>query len=395
MAENYIDASGIHIATYEETKTQMVEGTADVPGLKQIYGADINVEQNSPDGQFLNIFILSVLDLLGLIVEDYNSKDPDQAVGVALDSVSQLCGIQRNGGIYTLTAVDITTDRTLNLDGLDNPDAIPFTVADSTGNQFQLIESASLSNGINTLNFQAVKIGNVQILQNTLTTAVTVIPGIVSVNNPDSPYQQGVNQETDAQFRLRRQRSTSLPAQGFLQSLYGGLLTLTGVEEVKIYENDTNTVDSNDVPAHTIWVIVDGGTDDDIANMIYLYRNAGCGMKGGEVVDITQIDSSIFPIYFDRADDQDLYIRFSVEVVGGGSYDADYLKTQLALLYLLGIYEESDVTSIQAIIKQINPDLVITDLEVSGNDSDWESDLVYPDTKKSKFVLETANIDIL
>src|SRR5438309_2016807 len=104
---NQIDANGITIETYQEILNAIVNGTPTVPGLKQIYGQDINVDSNTPDGQLINIFTLSKQDILNLIVQDYTSKDPDQAVGIALDALSQLCGITRQGGSYTRVAVTV------------------------------------------------------------------------------------------------------------------------------------------------------------------------------------------------------------------------------------------------------------------------------------------------
>ena len=391
MPNNQIDSQGIHIQTYAEIISAIVNGTVDVKGLKQIYGTDINVDSNTPDGQWINILALSKQDILNLIVQDYNSKDPDQAVGVALDAVSQYCGIYRKGGSYTRVSIIVTTDRTLNVNGQDT--AVPFTVSDNAGNLFQLITSASLINGANALNFQAVNIGFIQVLANTITTPVTIQLGIVSVNNASTPYQIGVDQETDAQLRIRRQKSTSLPAQGFLQSLVAGLETIEGNIEAVVYENNTNSTDVNNIPAHSIWVIVDGGLDADIAAMIYRYRNAGVGMKGNSAVTVTQVDDSTINMYFDRVVSQDLYVQFTLTSISGGSIDFDAVVDGLAADYILGIYEPADISEVAAIIKGINPDLVISDAGVS-TDGITYSNFVYPTDKFNKFSVHRGRITI-
>ncbi len=65
---NTIDANGITIETYAETVSNIVNGTSSAPGLTQIYGTDINVASNSPDGQMVNIFALSKQDILNLCI---------------------------------------------------------------------------------------------------------------------------------------------------------------------------------------------------------------------------------------------------------------------------------------------------------------------------------------
>ena len=388
---NQIDAAGIQIQTYAEIVTQIVNGDSVTPGLIQIYGSDINVDSNSPDGQLVNNWALSKLDNLNLIVQDYNSKDPDLAVGVALDGLSQLCGLTRQGGSYTRTEIVVTTDRNLNLNGQDT--SSPFTVSDANGNLFYLIASASLTTGANTLNFQAAQIGFVQVVPNTLTIPVTVVLGVLSVNNPSDPYEIGQDQETDAQFRVRRQQSTALPAQGVLQALFAGLNTITGLAQAVIYENYTNSTDVNGVSAHSIWVIVDGGSDDDVAGMIYRYRSFGCGMKGTEVVAVDQVDGTTFDIQFDRAVSQDLYIQFDLHSISGGAIDTDAVKAYLAANYLLTIYQAADITAIAALIHQYDPDLVVSSAGVSYTNA-YYANQILPTNLYNKWVVTTANIDI-
>lgn len=391
MPLNQIDSNGIQIQTYEEILSEIINGTINVQGLKQIYGSDINVDSNTPDGQLINIFALAKSDVLSLIVQSYNSKDPDQAIGTALDGISQLCGIIRQGGTFTKVKVNVTVDRNVNLNGQDT--VSPFTVSDGNGNLFQLITSQSLIAGTTLLDFQAVDIGFIQVLANTIIIMVTVQVGVTAVNNPTTPFEIGQDQETDSDLRIRRQRSTALPAHGVLQGLHAGLNSIEGLAEAVIYENYTDTLDVNLVPAHSIWVIVDGGSDEDVAAMIYRYRNAGCGMKGTEGVTITQIDGSTILIYFDRADYQDLYLQFNLTSLSGGFIDYTNVVEQVTARYLFGIYEAADITTLSKIIKEINPDLVATDMGVSSDGISY-SDILYPDDKKSKWVISQSNIDI-
>jgi hypothetical protein len=128
---NQITGAGIEIETYPEIVSGIVNGTSEVPGLVTIYGNDINVGSNTADGNLVNIFALSKEDILQLCVSIYDSFDPDQAVGVALDSISQLCGIARQGGSYTQTAIVLVTTQAVNLVGLDNTVSTPFTISDA------------------------------------------------------------------------------------------------------------------------------------------------------------------------------------------------------------------------------------------------------------------------
>ena len=390
---NDITSSGIEIETYDETVDGIVNGTSDVQGLKQIYGDDINIDQNAPDGQTVNIFALSKQDILQLIVSDYNSKDPDQAVGAALDGVSQLCGITRKGGTYSYTNVSITATKTVTLNGLDGT-GTPFTVSDSTGNLFYLVTEATLTAGTSSKSFRAANIGAVTANANTLTIIKTPTAGISSVNNPSAIVTLGADQETDAQMRIRRQRSVAQPALGWYAGLYGAILSLENVIECKIIENTTGSTDGDGVPAHGIWVIVDGGIATDIADTIYRYRTAGCPMKGGTSTTITQIDGSTFTVKHDSATQIPLYIKITASSVSGGTVDAAAIKSAIVDGYTLGIYETADITSITAVIHSANPDLLVTACSVCATSGGTFVSSLAPTTKDKRFVMSTGNITV-
>jgi len=190
--------------------------------------------------------------------------------------------------------------KTVTLYGLDQQPTSPFTVADSSGNQYQLLVTQTLAAGTysasnptpNGIAFQASVLGPVSSSVNTITTIVSVTNGVTSVNNSVTYSTLGQNEETDAQLRLRRAVSVSLPSKGYLAGLYGGLVSINGVTYASVQENNTSIVTSTlagGIPPHSIWVIVATGNAlsvvqpngytlaHNIAQVIYNKRNAGCG----------------------------------------------------------------------------------------------------------------------
>lgn len=384
MSVNIIDNQGIQTKSIQDVVDSLTAA------FQTIYGSDVNLDQNSPDGQLIYNFALIIADILSLIVQDYSSKDPDQAVGVALDAVSQLCGLTRLGGTYTEVDIDVTADRSLNLNGLT--ETSPFTVTDGI-NVFQLIDNESLTAGVNTLAFRCTEIGNVQISKNTITNISTPILGVTEVNNPNDPTQQGTDQETDLDFRIRRQKAVSLPANCALAGLLGGLQTVTDLVEAIVYENTDSSPDGDSIPGHGIWVIVDGGSDEDVADMIYKYRPLGIPMKGSESVSVTQADGSTITIQFDRAVEEDLYVFLTITSKSGGIIDEDAIKEGLVDAMTYGINEIADVSSIIAAIYQINPDAVVGAATVAIY-GETPASTFETSSKQNKFVLSTDNITI-
>ena len=389
---NTIDSNGIQIQTYPEIISDIVNGSINAPGLVVIYGADINVDSNTPDGQLVNLLALSKEDMLQFGVGIYNSFNPDTAVGQALDGISQINALTRKGGTYTQTEVVITTTQSVTLNGLDNLEATPFQCEDGNGNIVNLITTVTIGSGTNTLNFQAQNMGFVQIVQNTLTVIVTPIVGVIAVNNPNPPYNLGANQETDAQFRLRRQQSTAGISTHKAQALQAALNNIVGIEQAVVNENNTKVTNSIGLQPNSIWVIVEGGTADEIADMVYNYVDC-VGMKGSTLVEVEQVDGSFFNVYFDIAQQQDLYIELNIESLVAGTIDNTAIKNFLISNYILGINEVADTTSIIALIKEYNPNLLVTASGVGIDGSNYFNS-IKPGQVINYFVLLLANISI-
>lgn len=391
---NIVDQNGIQIDTLEEI-TESLETS-----YKEIYGNDINLDQNSPDGQTINIFAQSIRDLNEKMVDVFNSFDPDQASGKNLDARVSINLIERRGGTYTQTDVELVTDRALNLIGLDGQE-IPssdntFTIKDSEGNLFYLLISQSIVGaGTYTFKFRAAVAGEVQVTTNTLTIADTVVTGVISTNNPSAPDFIGIDQETDANLRIRRQESVALNSVGFFDSMVSSLNDLNNVNESRVYENSTSATDADGIPPHSYWIIVNGGTDEEVATTIYNNRSGGSGLRGTESFLVTQIDGSSFEINFDRSINEDLYIKFEVQdIITGNPVDIDFLKSQIAENISYGIGATANKTDIECFVKTIDKNLYVKDCQVSNDDIVY-TDTLETATKQHKFSISEDRIDII
>lgn len=389
---NELTSSGLTTATLQEVIDQIKNGTATYPGMFQIYGPNINVEPNSPDGQLINLMAQVAIDLEELAAQINAGFDPDQAVGRVLDMRCAINGVVRRAGTYTIQPITVTTNRAVTLPGLDTSPTSPFTVSDSAGNRFVLVNAYSFgAAGSASLTFRAEKLGEVLTTTNTINQIVTVTLGVTSVNNPSAATTVGTAEESDAALRIRRQNSVALPSRGYLDGLIGALQNVDGVEQAIVRENDTNaTVDG--IPAHSIWCIVLGGSNADVANAIYRKRNAGCGMKGATTVNVTQIDGTTFPVQFDRPTNQNLWISFDAVAVTG-SLDEDYIRTQLLAQLSYNIAQAADASAIVALCKQIAPNVSFSNEGVSDDNVTYVS-LLDPTDINYQFQIASTRIII-
>lgn len=98
----YVDSKGLHIPSYQDILNDMIAS------MKQIYGDDIYLENDSADYQLLSIFALKQSDTLQTLAYAYNARSPETAIGTSLDSVVKLNGIKRKGAGRSTCRVTIT-----------------------------------------------------------------------------------------------------------------------------------------------------------------------------------------------------------------------------------------------------------------------------------------------
>jgi uncharacterized phage protein gp47/JayE len=384
---NSFDGNGLQTLTQNEIVADLTQKFQD------IYGEDINVESNSPDGQLINIFAQMLEDYYELLSQVYTSFDPDQAIGTVLDQRCAINGVQRKAGTYTYVNIDVVTDRSVTLAGLDtNAVEDAYTISDSEGNQFALAVTSDLLAGTSSLRFRAVNIGNVEVLPNTITTPVTIILGVLSVNNPSGAAEQGIDEETDAELRERRKRSVSIANQGYTDGLQAALENLPDVTKAAVWQNRGSSTDADGIPGHSIWVIVKGGSDAEIGQVMNYKVAAGVGMKGTQSVNVTQSDGSVATYYFDRPSAETLYVKLDITPLDGQVIIYDDIKEQVSSMNFEP-YETVDSSAIICYIKSIQANVALT-CQVSTDGTTWET-VVTPTTKDKYFEITPESITIV
>lgn len=434
---NSLTSTGLTIATQQELYTNL--STA----LQQIYGSGINLSSDTPDGQWLNILIQAMLDTETLVQEVYSSFDPDNAVGTTLDQRCAINGVIRQAGTYTITNVTLVINQTINLYGLDQSTQPVYTVADSAGNQYQLITTQlGVSAGTSVFAFQASTPGVIIPIVNTITIPVTIVLGVTSINNPSAYTTLGIAEESDAALKIRRNISVSLPSQGYLQGLLAALEEINGITNAFVYENTGSVTDGDGVPGHSIWAIIAGtpnvalslawsatttysygqiassggvnyiswqnnnlnnavtdtefwGVYNPVAQAIYLKRNAGCGMYGSTTYLVTQIDGTTFPIYYDTVSAETIFIKFTASSINGTNVpNISGILSQLPTLYTPGVYQEVNINQLATYVQQIDSNTLVTSAGFSTTVGGSYTNTLFPSTKNKQFVLSSADIII-
>ena len=216
------------------------------------------------------------------------------------------------------------------------------------------------------------------------------------INNPSTYSTLGINEETDSALRIRRQKSTELPSQGFYDGLFAALGNITSVSSVFLYENVTDALDSNGVPPHSIWAILSGnGAPADIAEAIYANRTLGCGMKGSQVYVIVQADGSNFTVQWDNVTFETLYIRFTATSLDGiEPPNISQILLQLPTTFVPGVGAEVNINQLATLVQQIDPNTLVTNAGFSLNVGGPYTATLEPSSKDKQFSVLTQNIFI-
>lgn len=153
--------------------------------------------------------------------------------------------------------------------------------------------------------------GPIEQSPNTITTISTPVLGWDSVTNPISAVA-GRYVETDEELRERFRVSKFERASNILEALYSALINLDTVQQVVIYENDTDVTDANGIPAHSFMPIVLGGISTNIAQSIW--ENKPLGIRSYGNTSVTIYDSQGFPhdIGFERPNPVTIYIDLDI-----------------------------------------------------------------------------------
>lgn len=254
------------------TGTSLSEYLADLKRRILAIDPDWNLDADSPDGEKLGIDAEMFANLDEGIVAAYRSKDPDSATGEALRNIGKISGVQIREATYSVapvtvrgtagTAVPANSQVRSRIDNTVWLTTAPIVIGVSqTGTGFATCTTP----------------GRVLAAAGELTIIGTPYPGWSSVTNGEAAAGEAA--ETDIEFRVRRNNSVSLPGSNQKDNMKAAIANVPGVTDVEVLENNSDEPkDPDGIPYTAIAVIVNGGSDADVALAMYTKYNPGTPM---------------------------------------------------------------------------------------------------------------------
>lgn len=301
-----------------------------------IYGADVDLDEDTQDGQWLGVLAKAIDDANLTAIKTYLNFSPATAVGVGLSSVVKVNGIRRHSSTTSQADVRVV--------GQANRTVVSGVIGDNVnaGTTWALPPTFTFPDG-GELVVRAVceQPGAVEAAAGTLTEILTPQPGWQTVTN-DDPAIVGAPVEADAALRQRQSISTAKPAQTPREAIEAEVADVADVVRVHVYQNDTNLTDANAIPAHNISVVVAGGDTVAIATAINLKKPPGTPTYG--IISQVVFDSMGVPntINFFELDAVSIWVRVYATHLTG------YVGTT-GLLMIAAVVESINLLAIGAV----------------------------------------------
>lgn len=329
------------------------------------------------DGTLLGFLIGILAERLGLlweVAEAVNSsQDPDKATAAALEALALLTATFRvaagaSAAMLTLCGDDGTVVAAGNIVATDSTDkefetaqdvtlvllddwvaTTAYSVEDRVKNSGRCYEciTAGVSDGVGgpTTAADDITDGTVHwtylgegeaagdVVATSLDTGeiVALARDLTVIKTPTGGWNTAINLEdaelghdemSDEDLRLLREAELSQTGTGTVDAIRAALLAISGVTNATVFFNDEDEEDGDGLPPHSVQVMVQGGTDQDIWDTLWANVPVGITMIGDEVGTVTDTEGTVQTLKFTRPDEIDIYIRMYL-TENPRTYDGD------------------------------------------------------------------------
>lgn len=294
-----ITDKGIIIDDFDTIYRRLVES------FRVIYGQDVNLDSDTPDGQLLGLFAQELTDIHQAVSFIVQMLDPYQATGNWLEQRAMYAGVIRRRSSYSyVDDVILTGDPKTNI-------PVDSVFIDSNKNKWITLNRAEL----NELGSARVKIrselsGVFNLKKMDELQQSTVILGLKNIIANSASYG-GADEETDAELVRRFMVSHAINSQEDQIGIQAKLSNLSGVEKCIVYENFTSEIDNKDIPSHSMNAVVLGGDHQEIIDILTEFKKGGCGFFG-QVEGVTRYKDATRKAYYDRPDKIDVSVSMTI-----------------------------------------------------------------------------------
>jgi len=233
-----------------------------------------------------------------------------------------------NGALYSYTSDGTDTEESI-LSGLAaaiTDTSFDISVSEDSliissvnpGQSHELVLSGNLTTRSVTgiVNYASETSGDIAVPDGAVTQIVTDVPGLISVVNR-LPRVAGRHLQSDAELRKSYADKIFARSNRMIESIKSAILqNVQGVRSVAGYQNDTSIPDDWGRWPHCVEMVVDGGSDYEIAAQIWDKKTDGIQTYGNIEVVIPGDEGEHVTIRFNRP--EPVYVWFNVSIAMSG-----------------------------------------------------------------------------
>lgn len=274
----YLTDSGVIVADTAITREQ-VENE-----YRAAFGDALDTSPETPQGVLITAETLARDGVIRNNAALANQINPNLAGGLFLDAILALTGTRRDPAERSTVTATLT-----GVAGTIVPAGVVAATAD--GDEFELTSTVIIdTSGSVQGNFQSLLFGAVQVPSGALNVIVSGVLGWESVSNLEAA-RPGRLEQSDEQARAFRRNALAIQGQSTAEAITSGLYATDNVRSLQFRENVTNataTIDGITLAPHSVWVCVDGGTDEDVAATLLRKKSAGANWNGSVEINVPE-----------------------------------------------------------------------------------------------------------
>jgi len=353
--------------TYGLTSVGFVPKTTDIVRLDEnsLITSKLGSSFDTSDGGLVGIFAGILAGKYGELWDVTQavgaSQDPDQATGAALDALCLLTGTFRTAAKSSTTTLTLTgtpatvvasqsraatsstsqlfatsTSATITLltSWVTTTAYIAGTRVTNAANAYQCTiagtsasaptgTGSAIVDGTVTWRYLGVGTGAIDVVATSvLTGAIVGVSGDISViSTPVGGWSSVINVldaspgndvQTDASLRVARIAQLSAAGVATPNAIRAAVLTISGVTACTVFVNNTDIVNVDSMPPHSVEVLVQGGADAAVASVLYAQIAAGVAFQGTTSTTVTDSQGVSQTVKFSRPAVVPIYVDITV-----------------------------------------------------------------------------------
>jgi hypothetical protein len=284
----------------------ILQATEDEYTDPSVFGSSLSTVPSTPQGMFIASDAAGRTGSAQVAAAGANNINPNFAGGVFLDAIMKQTGSERKQATTSFasitlsgvpgTFIDIGTkiQSSVTLELFENKES---TTLDGSGNGFCV--------------FYSINSGPIAAPAGTLNQISSGPDGLETVNNI-LDAEIGADTQSDQSARIYRKNTLFLQGSSLSEAMVSGVVSVLDVVSKPSFrenkESTNQTIDGIVMAPKSIYMCVDGGTDLDVATMIYNRKSGGCAYNNGasmfpiskEIIDPVSGQSQT--VLFDRPD---------------------------------------------------------------------------------------------